>query len=228
MTAPKNALLLIGSAKPAGTSSSEALGGYLMQRLNELGIDTTTMHVARALRTEKHTHQLLEAIDGSELLILAFPLYVDSLPFLLIQALERIAAHRSAQPDVRTVSLAAIANCGFPEAHHNHTALAICREFATQAGFTWSGGLAMGSGTPLGGRPLAEAGGMARYAIAALDLAAEALAAGEPVPDESMALMAQPMMSPRLYTFMGDVGWRIEALRNGVYRQLGERPLRSP
>ena len=38
MTSPKIALLMIGSAKPAGESSSEALGSYLLERLAERGI----------------------------------------------------------------------------------------------------------------------------------------------------------------------------------------------
>ena len=161
MTDPKTALLLIGSAKPAGESSSEALGAYLLGRLAERGISTETSHVAHALRTEARTSELLLAVDRTDLLILAFPLYVDSLPYLATEALERIAAHRLAQPAPAPASFLAIANCGFPEAQHNATALAICRQFADAAGFTWAGGLALGEGGAISGRPLAAAGGMA-------------------------------------------------------------------
>ncbi len=64
MTAPKTALLLVGSAKPAGQSTSEALGSYLAQKLAERDITITTMHVARALRTEERTVALLAAVDA--------------------------------------------------------------------------------------------------------------------------------------------------------------------
>ena len=84
MTTPKTALLLIGSAKPAGESSSEALGAYLLERLAALGIATETHHVAQALRTKTRTQELLQAVDRADQFILAFPLYVDGLPLSLI------------------------------------------------------------------------------------------------------------------------------------------------
>jgi hypothetical protein len=227
MTIPKTALLLIGSAKPAGESTSEALAGHLALRLHEHGIETTTLHVARALRTEARTQELLHAVDRSDLFVLAFPLYVDALPYLATEALERIAAHRQAQMVPTPIPFLAIANCGFPEAHHNTTALAICQQFAAAAGFTWAGGLSMGAGGAIDGRPLAQAGGMARNVVQALDLTAAALVAGQPVPDEAVKLFARPMMPLRVYTFMGDVGWRIQAQRNGVLTHMRTRPFQQ-
>lgn len=227
MNAPKNALFLIGSAKPAGESTSEALATYLAQRLEQHGVATTTVHVARALRTETRTQELLKAVDAADLFVLAFPLYVDTLPYLSIAALERIAAHRQAQPSPQPAAFLAIANCGFPEAEHNATVLAICQQFADVAGFAWAGGLALGAGGAINGQALAQAGGMARNVVQALALTAAALATGEPVPAEAPALLARPMMPLRVYTFMGDLGWRLQARRNGVYRQLRARPFQS-
>ena len=224
MTTPKTALLLIGSAKPAGESSSEALGAYLSERLAERGIHTETQHVARALRTEARTQELLQAVDRADLFILAFPLYVDSLPYMVIEALERIAAHRQAQPAHTQASFLAIANCGFPEVQHNDTALLICEQFAAAAGLRWAGGLALGEGGAINGQPLAKAGGMVRNVVAALDLAAAALAEGEPVPAEAIALMARPFIPTRAYMLMGDVGWLAQARRNRVLTRLAARP----
>jgi hypothetical protein len=44
------------------------------------------------------------------------------------------------------------------------------------------------------------------------------------VPIEAVTRMAQPVISPRLYTAMGDLGWRWQAWQNGVYRQLAVKP----
>jgi hypothetical protein len=220
----KNALLLIGSAKPEGSSASEALGGYLMARLAELGFSVETLSVQRALRTAARTDHLLHAVEAADVFILAFPLYVDTLPYLVTAALEQIAAHRLAAGPASQPLFLVIANCGFPEADHNKSALEICRQFAATAGLRWAGGLARGGGQPLSGRRLEEAGGMARDAVAALDLAAAALAAGQPIPAEAVAQMARPMIPPRLYTALGELGWRQQAWRNGVYRQLGAKP----
>jgi hypothetical protein len=220
----QKALLLVGSAKPAGGSASEALGGYLLRRLAERGFSIETTYVQRALRTAARTEQLLQAVDAAAVFVLAFPLYVDTLPHLVTAALERIVAHRQdTQPSPQPLFLA-LSNCGFPEASHNNVALAICQQFAKAANLRWAGELARGGGQPLSGRKLEEAGGMARDAVAALDLAAEALAAGQPIPEEAVTRMAQPMIPPRLYTVMGDFGWRQQAWRNGVYRQLRAKP----
>jgi hypothetical protein len=220
----QKALFLIGSAKPAGGSASEALGGYLMRQLAGRGFSVNKFYVQRALRTEGRTEQLLQAVDTAAVFVLAFPLYVDTLPHLVTAALERIAAHRhKTQPRSQPLFLA-IANCGFPEASHNNVALAICQQFAKAANLRWAGGLARGGGQPLSGQVLEEAGGMARDAVAALDLAAEALAAAQPIPEEAVTRMAQPMIPLRLYTAMGDFGWRQQAWRNGVYRQLRAKP----
>ena len=230
MTSPRTALLLVGSAKPAGESSSEALGAHLLVRLAEQGILTETHYVARAMRTEARTQELLHAVDRADLFILAFPLYVDSLPYLVTGALERIAAHRQAQPSPNgspAASFLAIANCGFPEAAHNATALAICRQFADEAGFAWAGGLALGEGGALNGQSLTEAGGMAHNVVAALDLAAVALAESEPVPAEAIALMARPFIPARAYMLMGDVGWLAQARRNRVLTRLRARPFKQ-
>ena len=224
MTTPKTALFLIGSAKPAGASTSEALATYLAQRLEQQDVATATMYVARAMRTETRVQELLQAVDAVDLLVLAFPLYVDTLPYLATEALERIAAHRQVQPPPAPAAFLAIANCGFPEAQHNTTALAICLQFAGEAGFAWVGGLALGAGGAINGRPLAEAGGMARHVVQALDLAAAALVAGQPAPQEAVTLLARPLMPLRVYTFMGDLGWRMQARRHGAYRRLRARP----
>ena len=226
MTTPRTALLLVGSAKPAGQSTSEALGSYLAQKLAERDVLFTTLHVARAMRTEERTAALLAAVDAADIVILAFPLYVDGLPYLVTQALEQIAAHRAGETDVRRSLFLAIANCGFPEAAHNATALAICRQFADAAGFAWAGGLALGEGGAIAGRALAQAGGMVRNVVAALDLAAAALAKGEPVPAEASAHMARPFIPTRAYMWMGDLGWLRQARQNRVLTRLGARPFK--
>lgn len=224
MKEPESMLLLIGSAKPPGESTSEALGGYLALQLQTRGVNVTTLHVARVMRTEERIQQFLDVTDRVDLIVLAFPLYVDSLPYLVTAALERWADHRQAQIQPPPGSLLGIANCGFPEAHHNRTALAICRQFVDTVGLEWAGGLALGAGGAIHGQPLSEAGGMVRHIVQALDMTAEALAVGKPAPVEAAELMARPMMPSRLYTFMGDTGWRVQGWRNNVLRQLRDRP----
>lgn len=220
----EHAVLLIGSAKREGESTSAALGSYLSARLQAQGVAITTLTVHRALRTPERTVAMLDAINACDLLILAFPLYVDTLPALMTQALERIAEHRRVATYVHTPWLLAIANCGFPEAAHNDVALEICRNFATATGMRWAGGLALGAGGAVNGQPVSERG-MTHNVARALDLTADALLTGQPAPPAALALTRTPLMPNRFYTLMGNLGWRQMAFSNGVWRQLHAQPL---
>lgn len=224
MTTEHKALLLIGSAKPIGQSSSEALGTYLLEQLAGHGFSSATYHMHQVLRTRQRFQELLSAVNQADLLILACPLYVDSLPYLVTNALELIAAHRQAQPASRPCQFVAILNCGFPEAQHNDTALAICGQFARQARLVWQGGLALGQGGTIGGRPLAQLGGMGHSIMQALDLTASALAQGQAVPAEAVALMAKPLMPNFFYTLMAHLGWRMQARQQGAWGHLQDQP----
>ena len=92
MNKPKHVLLLVGS--PRGPhSTSESLGAYLLRKLQEYSLETEKVYLHPSLKTHENRANLLRAVDSSDLLILAFPLYVDSLPSPVIAALELIAEH---------------------------------------------------------------------------------------------------------------------------------------
>ncbi len=216
-------LLLVGSPK-AGSSTSGSLGTYLLDRLGEQGVEGELRRVGGVLRDPGGLDDLVGAVGRADLFVLSFPLYVDSLPAPVIRCLEELAARRPGPPDGKAPRFVAIVNSGFPEASQCDTALAICRRFALEAGLPWAGGLALGGGAALDGRPLERAGGMARNVRAALDLAGEALARGESVPEEAVRLMARPLAPRWLYLFMGNWRWKRAARKSGVLHRLDERP----
>ena len=127
--------LLVGSAKAAGRSTSEALARYLSGRFERGGATVTMLPVNRTRRAAEDV-RLVAAVD--DLFIVVTPLYVDSLPYLVTRSLEIIAGRERR----RDQQFAALINCGFPEAAHCRTALAILECFARRAGFHWAGGLA--------------------------------------------------------------------------------------
>ena len=219
MTAPR-IVLLIGSAKPDGRSTSEALARHVARRFETAGAAVTLMRVNRSRRPAKD-EQLLSAVDKGDLFMLVTPLYVDSLPYLVTRALEMIAARRGRRPNQR---FAALVNCGFPEAAQCRTALAILECFARRTGFIWAGGLALGGGASIDGRSLERLGGMTRNLRAGLDRAADALVRGEPVPACVVAQLAKPMMPAAIYTAVASLGWHWQASRHRVHRHLKEQP----
>jgi multimeric flavodoxin WrbA len=221
----QRALLLVGSPRTR-KSTSHSLGGYLFGRLSAREIQIETIYIHTTMSSSERTNAMLTAVEAADLILLAFPLYVDSLPAPVMNALEQIASQRASQGESRSNQLfAAIANCGFPEAGHNATALAICANFARINGFQWAGSLALGAGQGMvHGTPLDELDGRAIPLKKALDLAAEALAQGRAIPSEAQALLAKPMIPEWLYRAMGVYGWRQQARQYGVDRKLKRQP----
>lgn len=220
-----NALFIVGSPK-ARNSTSESLGNHVVGQLEAAGISVQTIQSNKVFRTEHFTQQFLNAYDEADLVLLAYPLYVDALPYLVTKALETMAAHRAEHPVSQPQRLACIGNCGFPEAQHLELSLEICREFAQETGMRWMGGLAIGEGGAIGGESMKIIAGRARNQIAALDKMAAALIADQEIPEEAIALAARPIIPQRLYTFMGSVGWHMMAHENEVRRDLHAQPYR--
>jgi hypothetical protein len=225
MKTPHTALLLVGSPKP-GASSSASLGTYLLEELEKRGLRTNTVNLTRALRSDEATEALHAAVAAADLVVLSFPLYIDSRPAPVIRALELIAARRAGPPAAPgdKPAFVAICQCGFPEAEHNEVALEICRNFAPVAGFEWAGGLGMAAGGMAAGRPLRELRGMLRSAVRALYLTAAELAAGRPVPDEAVRLLAKPAIPGFAYRFVANRQWRGELKKQGATAPLDARP----
>lgn len=221
----RRTVLLVGSPRTR-KSSSASLGGYLMEQLAARQVQTETIHIYTSLNSPERMRSMLEAIDAADLVALAFPLYVDSLPAPVITALERIGAHRAGNHTGQR--FAAIANCGFPESTHNATALAICETFAQQAGFFWAGALALGGGQGLvHGTPLNELDGRAIPLKKSLEIAAEALASGNSIPQAAKDLMAKPVIPGWMYLLVGAYGWKQQAKQYGMEKLLKRQPYRD-
>ena len=222
----RRALLIVGSPKTKSSSTSSALGGYLLQRLKERGWETESLTLRASLNREEGEGELLSSVERAGLILLVFPLYADALPYLVTKALAVIAAHRRERPEPSPQRLVAIVNSGFPETHQNSVALAICREFAAQSGFAWAGSLALGGGGAIGDQPLTGAkrsGLPVKHVIAALEMTAAALAEGLPVPPEAVRMISKnpiPLVPFALWRWMyarvAGKGFEREAAKNGV------------
>ncbi len=220
------ALLLVGS--PRGFSStSHSLGAYLLSKLEKGGYTTNKYHIQATLHKSPKETDMLSAVADCDLLILAFPLYIDCLPAPMTLALEKIAQQRKTAKIIKPQQLLAIVNNGFPEASQNDTAIAICHQFADETGLMWAGGLGLGGGVIISGASLEKAGGVARNIRKSLDLAAENLLSGVPVSEAALKLMAKPAVPKFFYNFMANWGWKSKAKQQGTTKKLYDKPLES-
>ena len=158
------ALLIVGSPKTKSPSTSGVLGEELLGRLAVAGWQTESLTLKPSTFREAGQTEFLAAVDRADLILLAFPLYIDVLAYLPTKALEVIAEHRRTAGDgARPQGLFGLANNGFPEAHQNNLALAILRRFAARSGMTWLGGMALGAGEGILRRTSARGEGRQRH-----------------------------------------------------------------
>jgi len=219
----EKALLLIGSPK-GEKSNSASLGNYLISKLEELGIASEIGFIHRLVNREDKIQSLFKMIDSADLIILSFPLYVDSLPAPVIKAMELIKEEQDKLKRKKFKNFMAICNSGFPEASQSTVVLKICRFFAKDCGFIWKGGVAVGGGGIINGIPLQERGGVVRNIIKGLDIAAQALKGGKDLPQEAIDLISKEMFPSSLYRMFGNFGWKSQARRHGVKKKLKDKP----
>ena len=207
MQKPTHVAFLVGSPRgPKSTSNS--IGTFLVEKLEQKGVPYEKVYVRRCLSSDEKKADLLRLVDKSDLIILASPLYVDSLHAQVIETLELIAEHLKGKPGLDKKSFVAISNGGFPESKQNSTALTICRLFAKQVGFNWAGGLAWGGGGMIAGQPLSDFGVRIRSKTKALEVAADALAQGDPIPEKAFALMNKLGVTAKIYLWMANRTWK--------------------
>ena len=203
----RKALVIIGSPKQG---NSYSLGEYFSGLLACRGVKTELIQANRMSHED-----LLSKLDGAGIIVFSFPLYIDSLPGPLVATLEKLAKEPDAWQS-HTKTILAIVNCGFPESAQARIALGIMEQFTDQVGARWAGGLAMGAGESMARRPVEDVGGMLRNVTSGLQIAADCLAAGEPVKSEAVELVGKRLFPDLMYRILGGRGFRAMAKANGV------------
>lgn len=215
MRTTKRVLLLVGSPKGLARSTGSRRGAVILDALQDRGAEVRKLHILPAVSSAVGKEALLDEVRLADSILLAAPLYVDSLPAPVINALEVLS--ESGAETRNDKQMLALLNCGYPEASQNAVAVQICESFAHGMGWAWAGGIAVG-GTGFRGDA------MQRIAAGVAD----ALLQEEPVPEEIIRLAATSAMPTWLYVLGGNVMWRRQARANGVGRRLHARPYDKP
>jgi len=218
----KKIVLLIGSPKGNGGTSA-SIGNFILSKLQKDEVTLETYHVGNTVRKEEKWDELAEAFDDADIILLSFPLYWDSLPSHLMNALERLNAHRKGIESKNRQKFYVVVNNGFPEPWHNEVAITICHNFAKEAGFKWQGALNIGGGGAINEKPLEETGGMTFRLRETLEMAAAAIGKGETIPEEVEARLGKPLY-PSWIIPLGNLSWRSQARKKSIKGSISARP----
>jgi hypothetical protein len=213
----KRVLLLVGSPK-SKRSTSLSLGEQVAKNLTESqGCVIESMQVLKTIR--ENPDELIQAWNRADAILLAYPVYVDSLPAHVIQTLMTCHENRD---DTKTRDFGVMVNCGFPEPLHNRHSIQICREFARVSGLNWRGALSVGGGGTISGKPLAEMGKMASFLVEKSKNFAERFFNTE---QEGSTETIEVQLAPtRLYMILGNRNWVQHAKKLGTHKRLKDKP----
>ncbi|MEQ8197815.1 MAG: hypothetical protein ABRQ27_07405 [Clostridiaceae bacterium] len=158
--------------------------------------------------------QDIEEICEREILVFAFPLYVDGVPSNLLNCLYQLEQHLK-NKHAETV-VYAIANCGFYEGKQSSIALDMMENWCIKSNVRWGQGIGIGGGgmMPMLNGKSAEKGPMKNTAAALKELANH-------IQEEKSAenLYVSPNFPRILYKMAAEMGWRQQIRANGLKRK---------
>jgi multimeric flavodoxin WrbA len=132
---------IINGSQKTGESNT----GIILSELNKLIKHEV---VNNKLGTKQFSQETYNQIAMSDVIILAFPLYTDSLPsnvYKMLIELEGYLKKQNQKPMVYT-----IINNGFYEGKQTHIAFEIIQNWCKRAGVKFGGGIGQGAGEMLG------------------------------------------------------------------------------
>jgi len=161
------------------------------------------------------TNETLKDIISVDAIVLAFPLFADSIPSQTLKMLidlEKIAK----QEQINNVLIYTIVNDGFYEGKQNHVAFEIMKNWCNHSGIKFGGGIGQGAGDMLGEtQEIFIDKGPFNNLCRALQAMAEKMEKKEPL--EIMYL--SPYFPRFLWKFMAIRMWHTRAAKNGIKKK---------
>jgi hypothetical protein len=144
-----------------------------------------------------------DALVGQDVIVLAFPLYVEGIPSQLLRYMEGLGR-------LSNKKLYCLVNSGFMEPDHMDIAMEMVRLWCAEAGMVFMGGCAFGGG---GIGPNLKIGkGAGRSYGKALNQLAQNIAAGH----SGEIIKTRINMPRKLYMFGAHRGWKSAAKKRGL------------
>lgn len=183
--------------------------------LNELkaSLDNTNhIFCEYSFRKRELNSNEIESLVECNVLVFAFPLYVDGIPSHLLNCIIQLETVFSVLKE-KNIRVYSVINCGFYEGHQNKLAIEIMKNWCIKSGLTWGQGIGIGAGgmlpmlknVPIGYGPKKN------LEKALKQLANNILASTS---DETLYITAN---FPRiLYKLAAEKGWRQSIKANGL------------
>ena len=194
--------LINGSPK-----AKESASGCILEELRELLKDATITEIAARSPDLNNIEALLE----QEVLVFAFPLYVDGIPSHLLHILNQL--EQTLKERKSDLVVYAIVNSGFYEGRQNEYALQLMRNWCVKANVRWGQGLGIGAGGMLSSiRNVPNGQGPKKN----ISIAMKALVDNIMEKKSGDNFFTAPNFPRFLYKMAAEMGWRQMVKANGL------------
>lgn len=148
----KKIIMLNASPKGKKASSFKFLNELKAKiEENQIECNLEMLSYTEVMKDNDKSNELFKKILECDAFFLAFPLYVDTLPAITQDFVERYNHFISERETTKVQDLYTIINCGFPEPEHTTVAFEVIQNFAKQVGINCRYNLGIGMG-PLAGQ----------------------------------------------------------------------------
>lgn len=208
--------LINGSPKPRSSTSR-----YLLKAVGErLGgtEDALWIHAVKgdALRDAA-------AISACDAIVIAFPLYVDSIPSHLLRYLEALESALRAASSAEAEAVYVLVNCGFYEMEQTRTALDMMKIWCAASGLVWGQGIGIGGGGMVQASPAGK--GFSRSLGPCLDSLASHIREGHSADDTYRQVnLPRFLYQPLIHHYWYDQGRKNGLTKQDLYRKVVYQP----
>lgn len=232
-------ILLIGGSPKGDKSTSKVMLDMLRRKLELPGNETTENMTKAAnkvlqisellLSTNQCSKDNLDIILEQDVLVVAFPLYVDGIPSHFLRCMMQIEEAQKMRMEQESnisstsqpIRVCTIVNNGFFDAKQNHNALDMVKMWCSHCGFEYIQGMGVGGGGMLSvmGTVPDDAGPKKNVGIAMGEVAKN-------IKNSALAedIFVLPAFPASLYKMAAQSGWRQALKANGVpIKEIGRR-----
>ncbi len=134
-------ITIINGSPKRDKSTSDLLMEYLISQIN----DNNEIELHN-IKNDTFTERQFEKVQNSDVLIFAFPLYVDSVPSHVLKLLIELEKRNFA---TKNIAVYCVINNGFFEGHQNRIAITQMKNWCRSCGFIWGQAVGIGAGEML-------------------------------------------------------------------------------
>lgn len=163
----------------------------------------------------KDFEEIYQKFVDADAVVLAMPLYVDSVPAQVVELMERLYERKS--EELKGLRIYAVTNLGFYESRQMEHELAIVKNWCTKMEMVYGGSLAIGAGEMMGGLsyvPLDQ--GPNKEMGEGMKKLAACIKEGVVTED----IYTEPTGFPRnMYLLAAQMNWAPQAKKNGLKKR---------